>query len=281
MITYTEIQKDRRKCLALTGLTLSEFERLAAAFAGAYERLHPSDQTAVGRPRQRRIGAGRQATLQGPQQKLLFLLVYLKTYPLQVIRAELFDLSQSSVNYWLRRLLPVLLDALDELDVLPQRDARSFAQTTTASEPTPSLIIDGTERRRQRPKNPEKQALHYSGRKKTHNDKNVIVVEAGSERVGFLSQTYPGRAADKAIADHEDIAYPPGSVLYKDSGFQGYEPERVQTRQAKKKATRQGTDGGRKAHESKMGTGPSEGGTRLGRSQTLPHRHGCAAEWRE
>ena len=39
------------------------------------------------------------------------------------------------------------------------------------------LIIDGTERRRQRPKNPEKQALHYSGRKKTPCDKNVIVVD--------------------------------------------------------------------------------------------------------
>ena len=36
------------------------------------------------------------------------------------------------------------------------------------------------------------QSAYYSGRKKTHSDKNVVVVEAGSERVGFLSRTYAG-----------------------------------------------------------------------------------------
>jgi hypothetical protein len=174
----------------------------------------------------------------------LVLLVYLKTYPLQVIMAELFGLSQPRVNYWLRRLLPILRDALDELGVLPERDPQAFAQTAPARAAGTRRIIDGTERRRQRPKNPEKQAAHYSGRKKMHSDKNVVVVEADSQRVGFLSQTYVGRASDKGIADGEDIAYPPGTVLYKDSGFQGYEPAVAQTCQAKKKAGRWRVDGG-------------------------------------
>ncbi len=107
----------------------------------------------------------------------------------------------------------------------------------------PQLIIDGTERRRQRPKNPEKQEAHYSGRKKTHSDKNMVVVEVGSKRVGLLSGTYVGKAADKGIADHEGITYSPGTVLYKDSGFQGYEPAVEETRQAKKKGSRQRVDG--------------------------------------
>jgi hypothetical protein len=51
------------------------------------------------------------------------------------------------------------------------------------------LIIDGTERRRQRPKNQEKQALHYSGKKKTHSDKDVVIVNAHSKRVSYLSGT--------------------------------------------------------------------------------------------
>ena len=178
--------------------------------------------------------------LHGPAQKLLFLLVYRKTYPLQVVMAELFGLSQPQVNAWLGRLLPVLRDALDDLGALPQRDARAFAGAGSG----PRLIIDGTERRRQRPKSPEKQAAHYSGRKKVHCDKNVVVVEAGNRRVGFLSGTYVGRAADKGIADHEGIAYPPGTVLYKDGGFQGYEPAGAKTRQAKKKAGGRGADGG-------------------------------------
>jgi hypothetical protein len=229
--------------LALTSLTAPEFELLLTAFVRAYERLYPSGRTAAGQPRQRAVGGGRTGALQEPHQKLLFLLVYLKTCPLQAVMAELFGRSQPRVNYWLGRLLPVLRAALDDLGALPQREGHAFARTAAPQRPTPRLIIDGTERRRQRPKSPEKQAAHYSGRKKIHSDKNVVVVEAGSERVGFLSRTYVGRAADKGIADHEAIAYPPGAVLYQDSGFQGYEPAGAKTRRAKKKAGRRRADG--------------------------------------
>lgn len=234
MMTYAEIRGDQRRCLALTGLTPSEFDLLLTAFQNAYAWAYPPNRTAAGQPRRRRPGGGRKAVLDTPAQKLLFLLVYLKAYPLQALLAELFDLSQPAVNYWLRGLLPGLQDALDELGVLPEREPRAFART----KPPPQLIIDGTERRRQRPKNPEKQAAHYSGRKKKHCDKNVVVVEADSRQVGYLSGTYAGRAADKGIAEQEAIAYPRGTVLYQDAGFQGYEPAAGQTRQAKKKAAR-------------------------------------------
>jgi len=176
--------------------------------------------------------------LHPPEQKLLFLLVYLKTYPLQVVMAELFGLSQPRVNYWIHRLLPVLQDALADLGVLPERDPRHFAQGQAAAEGDPRLIIDGTERRRQRPKNPEKQALHYSGKKKTHSDKNVVIASVQSPRIEFLSETYVGKTHDKKIADQEGIVYPPGTVLYKDTGFQGYEPAVKETCQAKKKPPR-------------------------------------------
>jgi hypothetical protein len=163
----------------------------------------------------------------------LFLLVYLRTYPLQVIMGELFGLSQPAVNSWIHRLLPVLRAALDDLGVLPERDPHRFAR---GQPPTPKLIIDGTERRRQRPADPEKQAAHYSGKKKTHSDKNVVVTSLEGEDVDFLSRTYVGKTHDKTIADQEDISYPPGATLYKDTGFQGYEPAVAETCQAKKKA---------------------------------------------
>jgi hypothetical protein len=242
MMTYTELQNDRRKFLALTGLTLREFQILLSAFEQSYERLYRLDQTLVGQPRQRFPGGGRTGVLHAPEQKLLFLLVYLKTYPLQTLLGELFELSQPRVNYWLHRLLPILHQALDALGVLPERDGRHFAQSQAACGEDPRLIIDGTERRRQRPKNPEKQAAHYTGKKKTHTDKNVVIANARSKRIGFLSGTCPGKRHDKRVADQEDISYPPETVLYKDTGFQGYEPAVKETCQAKKKATR------RKAH---------------------------------
>ena len=132
-------------------------------------------------------------------------------------------------------------EALDELGVLPERDPSHFAQSQAVAGEDPRLIIDGTERRRQRPKNPEKQAAHYSGKKKAHSDKNVVVVDARGQRVGFLSATHPGKTHDKKIADEEGICYPPGTVLYKDTGFQGYEPAVQETHQAKKKAAPRGT----------------------------------------
>ena len=164
-------------------------------------------------------------------------MVYLKTYPLQAVMGELFDLSQPRANYWIHRLLPVLRSALDALRVLPERDPTHFAQAQGASGKAPRLIIDATERRRQRPKNPEKQALLYSGRKKKHCDKNVVVVHAQRPGIDYLGKTCPGKAHDKKIADDEQIAYTAGAVLYKDTGFQGYEPAVTKTCQAKKKAT--------------------------------------------
>jgi Helix-turn-helix of DDE superfamily endonuclease/DDE superfamily endonuclease len=242
MVTYTELRTDRRKFLALTGLTLSEFQLLLPAFARADERLYHPDLTLAGQPRQRFAGAGRKAVLHSPEQKLLFLLVYLKAYPLQAVLSELFGLSQPRVNHWIHRLLPRLREALDELGVLPERDASQFADAQAASGEGPRLIIDGTERRRQRPKNPEKQAAHYSGKRKTHTDKNVVIATVRSKRITFLSATCAGKTHDKKIADREGICYPPGAVLYKDTGFQGYEPAVKETCQAKKKAARRRAD---------------------------------------
>lgn len=243
MMTYTTVQSDRRKFLALTGLTVPEFRLLLTAFSRAYQRVYPTEQTVEGQPRQRSAGGGCKGLLHRPEEKLLFILVYLKTYPLQVIMGELFDLSQPQANHWIHRLLPVLQTALDDLGVRPERNPSHFAQSQPSSGPQPRLIIDGTERRRQRPKNPEKQAAHYSGKKKTHSDKNIVIADVQSKRLGFLSETYVGKTHDKKIADRENIAYPPGTVLYKDTGFQGYEPPVKETCQAKKKAAPRRTHG--------------------------------------
>src|SRR5262245_32087220 len=272
MITYSELRQDRRRFLALTGLTVKEFRRLLEAFCRSYDRLYPRHRTLAGRPRQRAAGGGCHGVLHLPEPKLLFLLVYLKTYPLQVVMAELFALSQQGVNYWLHRLLPVLRSALDDLGVLPERSPSRFAQSQPPSEKGHRLIIDATERRRQRPKNPEKQALHYSGKKKTHTDKNVVIVNIPDQRVEFLSPTYAGKTHEKKIADQEHIAYPPDTVLYKDTGFQGYEPLVKETCQPKKKDTRKRSDARREANQPKTGKDSGQSRAWAGRSETGSER---------
>ena len=234
MLTYAKLKRKRRKCVALTGLTPKEFMVLLPAFARAYAEHYPAEKTMTGKPRQRQAGGGRKGGLPEMEQKLLFILVHQKTYPLQSLLGEVFGLSQSRVNEWIHRLLPILKGALEEVGVLPEREPGHFAQSEPQHGEHPDLIIDGTERRRQRPKDPQKQAAAYSGKKKTHCDKNVVIVQAKSKRVGFLSQTYAGKTHDKKIVDIEPIAYPPDTRLAKDTGFQGYEPAVAQTYQPKK-----------------------------------------------
>jgi hypothetical protein len=192
MLTYAKLKRNRRKCVALTGVTPKEFTALLPAFARAYAVQYPPEKTMTGKPRKRQAGSGRKGVLQETEQQLLFILVHQKTYPLQTLLGEVFELSQPRVNEWVHRLLPILKVALDELGVLPERDPAHFAQSERqyGERPEPELIIDGTERRRQRPKNAAQQADAYSGKKKTHCDKNVVLVQAKTKRVGFLSQTY-------------------------------------------------------------------------------------------
>jgi hypothetical protein len=234
MLDYTQLKGDRRKFLALTGLTLREFQALLPAFERAYRKRYPPEKTLAKRKRKRRMGAGRQGVLKPVEQKLLFILVYQKTYPLQVVLGELFGLSQSGANQWIHRLLPILLEALTALGLKPERDGQQFATSERQTGGRRDYIIDGTERRRQRPKNPEKQALHYSGKKKAHSDKNLVVVHTQSQRVAYLGPTWPGKTHDKKAADRELIAYPRRTVLRKDTGFQGYEPTVHESLQPKK-----------------------------------------------
>ncbi|MGB8646701.1 MAG: transposase family protein [Anaerolineae bacterium] len=208
------------------------------AFEQAYQRRYPRTKTRTGKARRRQAGGGRKSSVHSAEQKLLFALVYLKAYPLQTLLGEVFEMSQSRANRWIHQLLPVLQQALKDLGVRPERNPRQFARHERNQGEPLDLIIDGTDRRRQRPKNKAKQADHYSGRKKTHTDKNLIIANRKTKRIGFLSQTYAGKVQDKKMADIERIAYPRGVRLGKDTGFQAYEPRGVETYQPKKSRVR-------------------------------------------
>lgn len=238
MLTYEELKTNARKFLTFTSLTLEEFAELLPAFERTYLKVYPASKTKTGKRRKRKTGAGRKSSLDSIEQKLLFALVYQKSYPLQSVQGELFGMGQSRANEWIHRLLPILKQALDELGVLPERDPKKFKTREQSQPDAADSIIDGTERRRQRPKKAEKQALYYSGKKKIHSDKNIVIATAKRKRVSFLSQTYPGKTHDKKVADTEEIAYPEHITLHKDTGFQGYEPTVRKLCQPKKSLVR-------------------------------------------
>jgi len=234
MLTYAQIKSNRRKFLALTGLTPKEFKLVLPAFERAYAASYPVTKTVTRVTRQRQAGGGRKSVLGPPEQKLLFALVYLKAYPLQVLLGEVFELSQPQANHWIHRLLPVLQKALKDLGLAPERDPQRVSRRIHQSGEPLDLIIDGTERRRQRPKNKAIRDDFYSKHKHAHTDKNLVISQAKTKRISFLSQTYAGRVHDKKMADTERIVYPRQARLRQDTGFQGYHPRVAEVLQPKK-----------------------------------------------
>ena len=158
--------KERPKLfLAMTGLTHTELDQLLPHCQCAldqYVQQHYVDRD----NRQRQYGAGRsEATLVNIEDKLLFILYYVKVYPLQEILAFEFGMVQSTANEWIHILSEVLKKALDHGGYLPARDPKQL-EDVLKSEAESTYGIDGTERPRQRPRDPEKQKHYYSGKKK-------------------------------------------------------------------------------------------------------------------
>jgi hypothetical protein len=88
-----------------------------------------------GKPRTaRRFTVYHNCPLPTPEDRLLFILTYVKTYALQVVQGRLFGMVQSKANRWIHILLPVLLAALRALGDAPARSLTALAQRLGVSE---------------------------------------------------------------------------------------------------------------------------------------------------
>ena len=82
-------------------------------------------------------------------------------------------------------VLPIAQQALTGMGMQPEREASRVAMSPLAWEGLPALAIDGTERRRQRPTDATQQKAHYSGKKKTHTDKHILLVNEHTSAVVY------------------------------------------------------------------------------------------------
>ena len=213
MIEYSQLKEKPREFLAVTSLTDEEFQVLLPTFEKCYELLLPPKPKVSKKKKQRARGGGRRAKLPSLSEKLLFILVYQKTSPLQATHGLQFGMSQGQVNYWVHRLLPVLQMSLEELGMKPLRKGAEVAASMEASEGGANLSLDGAERLLQRPVNTEKQKKKYSGKRKTHTDKNLLLVNENTKKVVYLSETVEGKMHDKKLADKSKIRYPKNASL--------------------------------------------------------------------
>jgi hypothetical protein len=165
MFSYDQVKEHPKLLLAMTSLTQAEFEQLLLPFHTVWDAY--VKQAYIDRAdRQRQYGGGKpETTLVTIEDKLLFILYYVKVYPLQEILAFEFCMVQSTAHEWIHILSAVLKKALDDGGHLPERSPKVLAAVLPTESPA-VYGIDGTERRRHRPSDPEQQPDYYSGKKK-------------------------------------------------------------------------------------------------------------------
>jgi len=162
------IREERQK-RALTGLSEKKFNELLPVFTKNYQeqKQRTYQQGLATGQCQRKPGGGRNSKLKEMDDKLDFILYYLKTYPTYDQLGERFDLARSSAHDQVKALLPILQATLADLGVLPYRQFESVAafQALCQELNLEQILLDVTERPRQRPQNSDQQQECYSGKK--------------------------------------------------------------------------------------------------------------------
>ena len=207
---------------AITGLNCKAFESLLPSFAQAYEQSRVNPEV----KRKRAVEGGRKATLRTAGEKLFYILLYCKCYPTFDLLSVLFGFDRSCAWDWVHGLLPVLEQALGSKQALPERKLRSLEEFLERFPAVKEVILDGTERPVQCPKDLEQQKEQYFGKKKRHTRKH-ITGSTRKKRVILLIQARGGRIHDKRQLEEAGLVeYIPDEVAIEgDLGFQGLQNE--------------------------------------------------------
>ena len=127
-LRYEDIKTKTNRILDLTSLTVDEFEQLVVPFEAAFVR-HMSEWTMEGKRRSARAYSPyANSPLPTPQDRLLFILSYLKVAALQVAHGTLFGMTQSNANKWIHLLLVVLQQTLQDIGDAPARHLADLQQ---------------------------------------------------------------------------------------------------------------------------------------------------------
>lgn len=201
---YEHLKHHDTVFLKMTGLRSGEFDALVEALLpefvqAEYERLRRPD-------RQRHIGGGRNAALDGRDQ-LLLTIVWLRVYPTHEVLGYLFGVSDSTVSRIIPRVLPLLEQAGRDTMRMPDpgRKRRRSLDQLLSETPELAVVIDSFEQKVQRPKDPNERDTFYSGKKKTHTLKSQIAVHEESGAIVDVSDSVPGPRADIHLLEQSEL----------------------------------------------------------------------------
>jgi DDE superfamily endonuclease len=140
-VRFADTQFRPVEFLDFTSLTLDEFQQLVSPFEAAFQ-AHMAAWRLDGKPRTaRQYSVYKNCPLPTPEDRLFFILTYLKTYSLQVVQGRLFGMGQSKANQWIHVLLPALLAALRTLGDAPTRSLAALAQRLGVSDADAATVV--------------------------------------------------------------------------------------------------------------------------------------------
>src|SRR6266540_4186946 len=140
-LRFAALRSRPMEFLDFTSVTLEEFQQLVPPFEAAFHARMAAWRM-DGKPRTaRRFTVYQNCPLPTPEDRLLFILVYLKTYALQVVQGRLFGMVQGKANQWIHILLPALLAALRALGDAPARSLTALAQRLGVAEAAAATMV--------------------------------------------------------------------------------------------------------------------------------------------
>lgn len=213
------LQQDRL-LRAVTAMNKKGFNALLKNFSPYAERKKYKGN------RKRKAGAGRKHSLATAKDKLFFMLFYMKCYPTYDLAALIFNVDKSQIKRWVDDLRGKLEKVLGDAMVLPVRKIRSLKEFIEKFPSVKELLIDGTERPIQRPKDKKKQKDRYSGKKRKHTQKNIVAANR-KKRILLLTHTANGKEHDYPLLKKSKLPQhiPKKVTTYLDLGFKGIDKD--------------------------------------------------------
>lgn len=215
---FLKALKNPRQLKALTGVSQEEFNDLLPVFDACLKEYAHQNSNAI----KRKFGGGPKGRLGSGQSKLFFILLYAKVYPTFDVLGFIFDFDRSRACRNTHVLLSLLEESLGRKLVLPERKIHSVEELFKKFPDLKDVFVDGMERPVQRPKKQKQQRKLYSGKKKTHTRKSVVMIDE-RKRILLLTPTKSGRRHDKRLADKQGLfeGIPQKVTVWADTGFLG------------------------------------------------------------
>jgi len=225
-----KVLNNRRLTKAVLGVSKETFDELLITFKQVLQ------EEAQSKKRKRSYGGGSNGNIKDPRKKLFFILWYLKVYPPFDVAAYVFASSKSRTHAWAHKILPLLEKTLGRKLALPKRRINSVEEFLILFPETKEVMLDGVERPTVRSQKAKQQNKHYSGKKKRHTRKNLILTN-NKKKTLLVTPTKHGRVHDKKMSDKNMLVshIPEEISVLADTGFQGIQKQHNNILMPKKK----------------------------------------------